>query len=317
MRLKNFFKKIISDGYDITDYVPVGVLKTEAKVFFEIDQERVTEVTDRHFTLAYNPLIVGIVLPVNWCANLPGTMSLHFVNGTFEHKHSILYLKYFKVVFSGENHPAELVLFRATGASNYQLDWLRRSAILAWRYVQNKIAGKYFGTLSFALYKQYAAVFSFPRKVGLITVMREGSFKSFPVDLHGKVEGTNQYVWGIRHSNSAIQSILTTKKVVISTMPYTSYRSVYSLGKFGTSDETPAGTPVATETWSYQLPGFISGYLEIELIHSEDIGSQRFFCGTIIFEKQFSEGRNLHHIHLLQFLQMRDQYITVQEWGRK
>ena len=199
-----------------------------------------------------------------------------------------------------------LVLFHAQRANNYQLNWIRRNIILWVRYWSNKKAKKYFGTLSFGLHKQYAAQFSFPRKVVLAAV-RDGDFYNlFPIDLHGMLHDQNIYAWGIRHSNKAIPHLINSKKIVIADVPYKSFQAIYSLGNFKASkiDGNNALTEIVSRTWQYMLPDFVLGYKEIELMHYENIGSQCLFWGRIIHEEATTRGKALHHVHFLRFLQL-------------
>lgn len=309
MLIKNLAKSIIADGHDIVDYVPVGVAEIRSKASLELNGGLKIDVSFQHFTLAYNPLVVGVILPKNLTAHQLEDSMLKISNAGKE-LDSVIKLQYFKNVPEAENETISFMLFKCSHAVNIQLNWFRRNIILWWRYLNNRSAKKYFNTLPYSLHLQYAAIFSFPRKVGLATVKHNGEFKSFPIDLHGAIQETNQYVWGIRHSNSANASILTSEKIVISDIPYASYKSVYALGKFKSHEKKIEEGPVATALWHFELPGFISAYKEIELIHSEDIGSQRLFLGTVRSNKKLRDCELLHHVHMLAFLKNAKRFVT-------
>lgn len=313
-----FFKKIITNGYGLIDYVPVGIDNITEKSFLQLGDSTV-EVTDQQFTLAYNPLVIGIIMDqrlYDVVRNDRRTMKLRFIDTQTSKSISEVHLKYYKIPNEWDGDHGLLVLFHARQAVNYQLDWIRRNIILALRYRSNKQAKKYFGTLSFGLHKQYAAQFSFPRKVVLIAVKDGNFYQLFPIDLHGALHDQNIYTWGIRHSNKAIPHLINSKKVVMADVPYSSFQAIYSLGNFGNIKEigVESSSKISSRTWQFMLPEFVLGYKEIELEHYEDIGSQCLFWGRIIHEETIGRGRALYHVHFLRFLQLQAhdkmQYIT-------
>lgn len=313
-----FIRKIITNGYGLIDYVPVGIDHITEKSFLQLGDSSV-EVTDQQFTLAYNPLVIGINMDhqlYDVVRNEHRTMKLCFVDTLTSKRISEVHLKYYKIPNEWDRDHRLLVLFHARKAVNYQLGWIRRNIILALRYRSNKQAKKYFGSLSFGLHKQYAAQFSFPRKVVLIAVKDNNFYQLFPIDLHGALHDQNIYIWGIRHSNKAIPHLKNSKKVVIADVPYTSFQAIYSLGNFGTVKEIgeKSSSKIPSRTWQFMLPEFVLGYKEIELEYYEDIGSQCLFWGRIIHEEATGSGKALHHVHFLRFLQLqvhgKMQYVT-------
>jgi len=314
-----FIKKIITNGYGLIDYVPVGIDHITEKSFLQVGENSCVEVTDQQFTLAYNPLVIGINMNpqlYDLVRNERHIVKLWFIDTASSKKISELYLKHYKIPNEWDRHHGLLVLFHASYAANYQLGWIRRSIILGIRYWSNKKAKKYFGTLSFGLHKQYAAQFSFPRKVVLAAVKDGDFYQLFPIDLHGTLHDQNICAWGIRHSNKAIPHLINSKKVVIADVPYTSFKAIYSLGNFSTNKEIGEkdSAKISTRTWQFMLPDFVLSYKEIELVHYEDIGSQCLFWGRVIHEETVVSGKALHHVHFLRFLQLQSQdkiqYVT-------
>jgi hypothetical protein len=307
--MKAFIKKIITSGYGLIDYVPVGIDQIQEKSLLQLGDNSPIEITEQQFTLAYNPLVIGIVMSRNLYKILhseQGAIKLFFVDTRTNRKISELNLKYYKIPDGWNMDQEILVLFHAQRANNYQLNRVRRNIILWLRYWSNKKAKKYFGTLSFGLHKQYAAQFSFPRKVVLAAVKDGDFFHLFPIDLHGMSYAQNIYSWGIRHSNKAIPHLKNSKKIVIADVPYTSFQAIYSLGNFRASniDGDKVSAEIVSRTWQYILPDFVLGYKEIELVHDENIGSQCLFWGRIIHAETTNRGKALHHVHLLRFLQL-------------
>src|SRR5688500_8617773 len=93
--MKAFIKDIVANGYDITDYIPVGLSETKNSALLTI-KGKSFDITDKHFTLAYNPLVIGIILPVDTFSKSPDGAELSITDGG--HKQSRLILKFFKVV---------------------------------------------------------------------------------------------------------------------------------------------------------------------------------------------------------------------------
>ena len=135
----------------------------------------------------------------------------------------------------------------------------------------------------------------------MIAFEQENSPYFFPVDLQGRV--SSFYFFGLRHSNKSIKVLQQTRKVVICFVPASEYKTLYYLGKFSKESKE---TPIAFTTSSifgFQIPKFVSGYYEVELINDRDIGSQQLFIGKIANElKAPPDSIFLYHVHMLQIL---------------
>jgi hypothetical protein len=294
-----WLRRILTGGPTLVDYVPIGLKDIDVKATLT-SKDLAVDVTDDHFTLAYNPLVIGIVLPVSF--DIEQNARLIFADESGQ-SFAGLDLKYFKLAEAVSTRTHHLFLFHVKGSSCKQLNSIRRNVILGTRFFINRRAGKFFGSLSYSLHRHYAAAFSFPRPVSLVTVKNGSGFKSFPVDLHGKLKGSDFCVWAIRHSNNNNDHILKTGKVILSKVPFDSYQKVYQLGKFGKAQAVQPDQLIVTKCWSYEVPEFVSKYMEIEVLGSDDIGSQRLFVGKVISEMNLKNDSQLHHVHLLQYLE--------------
>ena len=294
--ISSLLKKLVTDGHALVDYVPIG-LDTHL-LLATLEGHGSIDVTDRQFTLAYNPLMVGIVIPGSFRIG-NHDLTLRFSNPKGR-VFAGLTFRFVKDLITAEDQ--RFVLLQAVGSFNLQLSFFRRQAILLSRYLINRRRGKYFGTLPFALHRQYAAAFSFPRKVMLAVVADGENFLSFPIDLHGDVFD-GYYVWGIRHSNKANALIAQTRRVVLCDVPFTALDRVYHLGKFKAAQSHEELPVIISKNYQYALPGFVSGYRELALERSEDIGSQQLFIGRPIFLESKIHPPLLHHVHLLQYLE--------------
>jgi len=114
-----------------------------------------------------------------------------------------------------------LIIFLINGAQCYQLDSLRQLLIL--RYFKNKD--------SLLEGRIYSALYSYPRRV-IIVSYRDGDYYNiFPMDFHCLMEEANLAVFGLRTTNFTIQKIVASRKLVISDSSGFNSETIYQLGK--------------------------------------------------------------------------------------
>jgi len=306
--MKQVIKRWLTNGNSLRDYYPVANIdhNSHVSVIAHMSTGVNLNVTNQQWTLAYNPIVIGILLPrareievkrssirleYYWSANCSGIQS---------DKLSEVNLRYYETSEIATQDDV-LMLFTATDARNFQLSLLKRSILLYRLYVLCKKREKYFETLSFSLYQQYVAQFTYPRKVMMIAVEYQGNSHFFPIDLQGRV--SIFYFFGLRHSNKIISVLQQTRKVVICVVPASEYKTLYYLGKFSKDSEKKPIAFSRSSVFGFQIPEFVSGYYEIELINDRDIGSQQLFTGKIVNALEASPDTIfLYHVHMLQIL---------------
>ncbi len=306
--MKQVIKRWLTNGHSLRDYYPVANIdhNSHVSVIAHLSTGVNLNVTSHQWTLAYNPIVIGILLPkareneirrsslrleYHWCADSSSVQS---------DKLSEVDLRYDETLDIVAQDDV-LMLFTATGARNFHLSMLRRSILLYRLYILCKKREKYFETLSFSLYQQYVAQFTYPRKVMMIAVEHEGSPHFFPIDLQGRV--SIFYFFGLRHSNKIINVLQQTRKVVICVVPASEHKTLYYLGKFSKESEKKSIAFSRSPVFRFQIPEFVSGYYEIELINDRDIGSQQLFTGKIVNAVEASPDTTLlYHVHMLQIL---------------
>ncbi len=67
----------------------------------------------------------------------------------------------------------------------------------------------------FAPYQSLVAAYSYPRKVHVVSFKEDDYFNIFPMDLLGNIPNTNWFVFGLRNTNTALQKIITSGKIVV------------------------------------------------------------------------------------------------------
>ncbi len=306
--MKHVLKKWLTKGYPLRDYFPVANIddNQHVNVIAHLPSGVNLNVTDQQWTLAYNPLMIGILMPKEMENELrKASMQLKYhwssSNGTVQaDKLSEIDVQYEETIDITFNDSV-LILFKATRARNFQLSLLRRAIILYKLYTLSKKRAKYFNTLSFDLYRQYVAQFTYPRKVMMIAVEHQGTSHFFPVDLQGRI--STLYFFGLRHSNRIISILQQIRKVVICFVPASEHKTLYYLGKFSEESKKSSIIFKKTSLFDFKIPEFVSGYYEIELINDHNIGSQQLFTGKIVNEQSPSSNSVfLYHVHMLQFL---------------
>ena len=235
--MKHVLKKWLTKGYPLRDYFPVANIddNQHVNVIAHLPSGVNLNVTDQQWTLAYNPLMIGILMPKEMENELrKASMQLKYhwssSNGTVQaDKLSEIDVQYEETIDITFNDSV-LILFKATRARNFQLSLLRRAIILYKLYTLSKKRAKYFNTLSFDLYRQYVAQFTYPRKVMMIAVEHQGTSHFFPVDLQGRI--STLYFFGLRHSNRIISILQQIRKVVICFVPASEHKTLYYLANF-------------------------------------------------------------------------------------
>ncbi len=159
---------------------------------------------------------------------------------------------------------------------------------------------------SFSRFKSLASAYSYPRKVNLISFRQEDYFNLFPMDLLGNIEGSNLHVFGLRHSNVALQKIIETGKMVVSGISYEQKDIIYQLGKHHSANprslqDLPFDS-FETERFGFYLPEWVENYREINITKTINLGSHMLLWGKAANIVTIKESKgSLFHIHFLLF----------------
>jgi hypothetical protein len=266
--------------------------------------DRVIHLSDGQLLLGYNPLIMALRTGES---NLPGADSacLNFGEGrlnptmrwrgfpTDAHRVGRIEMKRHELPFSIPGWD----LFVGVHGEHQFLNPYQRIVNAAHTALQRKPKSN--ANIAGNLYDQVRIAYSTPRQISVISVKDNELLNFFPTDLHGRMDG-HHYISSLRIGGMACSQVETAKTIVISTVDVSAFREVYALGKnhmqklqeterFGNlSVTTPSGIPV------YPLA---TGYLELEVIDSADIGIHRLFLYRILTEDRVINSRTLAHVH--------------------
>ncbi len=265
------------------------------KVFIEIDETK-SDVSKRHWLLSLEPMVFGVWFD----KDLPNddknsNYKLYFKS---EQNKTIAVLTLnFKEKIS-ENEGA-LLLFEVEKSELFYLNSLKTYLIYILYYKKPK--------QSFTQFKNLAAAFSYPRKVRLVSFKKDDYFNIFPMDLVGNIPNTNKFVFGLRHSNTTLEKIIETEKIVVTEFPSTLKDAVYQLSRHH-SDNPPSieSLPfkvIMSKLYDFPIPEAVINYNEIKIIKTLNLGSHMLLLGQISNTVTVNENEtNLYHIHFLNYL---------------
>lgn len=161
-----------------------------------------------------------------------------------------------------------LLLYEIEGVQNHQLSALRRLALFAW-FLRSKTNTLYSRRVISALY-------SYPRKIIIVSYRDEGYCNIFPMDIQGYIEEEGLYILGLRTTNMTLNKILEAKKVVVCDTNGVELNTVYNLGKHPSKEPTPIDKfPFSTfksERFGFPVPDFCGSYKEIEIVEHKKMG---------------------------------------------
>jgi hypothetical protein len=263
----------------------------------------IRDVTNFHLFVGYKPLIFAF-------PNLEG----------FELKHSNqLHLEFSNSIFTPGAHVSDdgrvarlalkkgyeievtgskIYFFEGVHGTHQFLSPLNQWAIQFNNEWFNKKAGNVF--LAANLYRQVQIAYAIPRKISLISVKQNDAFNLFPTDLHGKLND-DIYIISLRHEGLAAKQVESTKKILLSQIPPSAYKTAYSLGKnhmqpLKTKDQFPFSEQFS-EKFGIPVPNQANGYYELTLEASSIHGIHRLFIFSITTNKTNPALNSLVHIH--------------------
>ncbi len=297
--MKKFLRKIVFGDIPVSEYCTVTVDgEIREKVYLNVGPVSL-DVSGVHWLLCLNPIVFGI-----WFRNHSET--------AFRGKGSNCELQFTDGAAPSES-VAEVQLFvrdiiqASDGA--FVLAELRETAIHHISYLKSLLLYyKYYKKpeQDYNKLKSYAAAYSYPRRVRVVS-FREGDwFNIFPMDLVGDIPSSKRYVFGLRHSNVTLGRIIETGKICVSEVPYDYKSVIYQLGKHHKKPLSETQLPfqvMTSETFDFPIPEWADRYKEIRIVSTMNLGSHMLLWGEEVNEKSIHEPHgHLFHIHYLHYL---------------
>jgi flavin reductase (DIM6/NTAB) family NADH-FMN oxidoreductase RutF len=294
--MKRAFKKILFGKADISEYVTVTVPEIREKVTMKAG-DHVIDISSNQWLLCLDPIVLGIwITDEKVMTQVENTekIMLTFSAGKNKKTAAVAKTQLVKKITAGEG---TLYLLEAIKTRLQHINSISLSLLYSKHYKKPQ--------WPFDKYASLVAAYSYPRKVRLISFKEGGYFNIFPMDLLGTVPGSSRFVFGLRHTNTALPRIIKSKKIVVSEIAFTHKDIIYQLGKHHSSgppsfQSLPFDT-LQTEQFGFYIPDWAENYKEIEIIETVDLGSHMLLWGEVVNEKQLTASAgSLFHIHFLE-----------------
>jgi flavin reductase (DIM6/NTAB) family NADH-FMN oxidoreductase RutF len=273
----------------IKEFIPLRLPSSQVieSVFLEYAGNRIN-ITGSHGIFCQEPFVIGV-----WRKEiLQDHAECDLIIYSGENKQVTVKLALDNVI-KLEGHT--LYLFNATGI---QASILQRIKL---RYLQFRTRTKQ----PLKLFRLFAALYSYPRKIILTSFGAGDHFNLFPMDFQGYIEQENIVLLGLRNTNITLQYIIEQKQVVVADFDLDSIRPVYDLGKHhSTKPPHPQHLGFAiihTDELKFPIPAFAPAYKEVSVLNTLQLGSHTLIIGKVINSTSPATDRNLYHISQIEF----------------
>lgn len=296
--MKSFIRRLLVGNHIIREYatvtIPDGI---QEKVYLEVNGPLIN-VSHQHWLLCIEPVIFGI-----WIENPAHKAALHqattcrlYFNGQPAAPNAgAEAVMRFTRLQTIEEETGTLFLLQQEKSFIYQLNRLKQYLVFRRYYRKNG--------LTFPRFKSFVAAYSYPRRIRVISFRQDDYYNIFPMDLLGEI-GSHRYVFGLRHSNIALNKIIATGKLVVAEAPYTQKETIYRLGTHHSSVPPSLHTlpfkVAASKHHGFPIPEWALSYREINILKTINLGSHMLLWGATADPQELQAPSS--HLYLLHFL---------------
>jgi flavin reductase (DIM6/NTAB) family NADH-FMN oxidoreductase RutF len=255
--------------------------------------ERFIDVTHRQSMICLDPFCISVWLPAK-ALNLinPDLVKILFTKGDVVTASLTVSL-----IETIATPTGSLLLYKIEKVKNNQLSPLHRLLFLGHllRSPKNTYQSR----------KTISALYSYPRKVIIVSYQDDEYYNIFPMDIQGYIAEEDIYVLGLRTTNITLDKILAAKKVVICDTHAIALNTVYDLGKHSSTSPTKKEElPFAitnSELFGFPVPAILGSYKEVEIIHNRKMGYHMLLVGKVVNSKVMVKNpSSLYHVGFLQ-----------------
>ena len=278
--MKKLLRKILFGEIPVSEYCTVTVEgEIRERVYLTAGMLSM-DISGIHWLLCLNPIVFGVWFRENSGIIPPGRSSfceIQFTDGARANK-SVAVVK---LVVRDIIHATDgsLVLLELRETAIHHISYIK-SLLLYHKYYKKP-------EQDFEKLKSYAAAYSYPRRVRVVS-FREGDwFNIFPMDLVGDIPASNRYVFGLRHSNVTLGRIIVSGKICVSEVPYTYKSVIYQLGKHHKEALSETKLPfkvISSENFGFPIPEWADCYKEIRIVSTMNLGSHMLLWGEEVSE---------------------------------
>ena len=193
-----------------------------------------------------------------------------------------------------------LTLYHVAAGEHRCLGWPLR----AWnRWLQNRLMLKNRSPQHFApepaAVQQLMIAYLYPRPVILVSVDTPGHRNIFPMDLIGPLERSGLFSLALRSTSVSVPVMREVRRVALSSIPATMKAAVYQLAKHHKQPLPGWNAPPFPVRLSreFGIPAVAAALRiqELDIVHSQEVGSHTLFLGRIVSDEKLTEGTQLHH----------------------
>lgn len=193
-----------------------------------------------------------------------------------------------------------VALYRVVHGEHHCLAWPRRTwhAWLQNRSMRKSRRPHHLGMEPPAV-QQLMIAYLCPRPVVLVSLEAQGHHNMFPMDLIGPLQRSGLYALALRSTNVSEPTLRAVGKVALSSAPAAMKSHVYQLSeqhKQALSDWHALPFPVRP-TREFQIPAVAAALRlrELQIVHSEQVGSHTFLLARIVSDENPAVGAQLCH----------------------
>ena len=297
--MKKLLRKILFGPVPVIEYATVTVESDIREKVWLTDKKSRIDISANHWPLCLDPVVFGV-----WFGKVDNSIifdkekeyEICFTDGGNDAAVvAVLKLKFFNTIVEEDGR---LLLLTLTNATTQHISFIR-TRLIFYKYYK-KPEQDYFKL------KSFAAAYSYPRKVRVVSYKDEAHNNIFPMDLTGDIPFSKRYVFGLRHTNQTLDRIIAAKKIVIAEVPYAYRQTIYQLGKHHRGPlalDKLSFDLIQSESFGFPVPAWANSYKEIRIVQTMNLGSHMLLWGEEINEKQLNEDAgHLFHIHFLYYL---------------
>ena len=295
--MKKTLRNILFGNIPVTEYSTITVKgDIQERVCLQTGNERM-DVSTTHWLLCLDPVVFGIWFQKKEQAvffNSGKKYKMCFTgSGNAGEPVAVLDLVFFNKI---EEPDGILLLLKLEAAAIHHLN-LIRTRLLFYKYYKKP-------EQDFYRLKSYAAAYSYPRRVRVVSFKEGDAYNIFPMDLVGDIPQSNRYVLGLRHTNVTLARIIVTKKLAISEVPCQYKDTIYQLGKHHRGPmSSPGFNLIPSKNFGFPIPEWANSYKELRINSTINLGSHMLLWAEEIGQKTLREpDGHLFHIHFLHYL---------------
>ncbi|MDN5285818.1 MAG: hypothetical protein JWR38_2092 [Mucilaginibacter sp.] len=308
--MSGLLKRILIGDTPVKEYTTVTVDgEIKESVFLKIDST-VIDVSKNQFLLCLDPIIFGIWIEkgeYTAIADPPSKYLMSFKNSfTGSHGKTTATLV-LDLIAKIDEKDGSLILLKLRKSRIYHLHFIKTYLLFFKYYKKPK--------LTFPQLKAFVAAYSYPRRVRVISFKQGDYFNIFPMDLLGDIQQGNRYIFGLRHTNTALAKIIATKKIVVSEVPYQYKDVIYQLGSHHSAGPPPVDKlpfkVISSKNFGFYVPEWANSYKEINIVKSINLGSHMMLWGEVQDKCALKTSTgHLFHIHHLLYLYQKEKGIA-------